>query len=124
MAETKAPPRESYRFVLRKVPPHPPEIAERVSGYDEAQETYDITHPDGVRRRTLFLNSQYFRDRLWKMGCWEDVTHLWPLKVQGVQSASSPATVVDNGKSSPVVEKTDKSKPVIRQGRAPIRIEG
>ena len=52
---------------------HDPEIRESVPGMDEAVETYDITHRDGKRRRTIFINSPDFRSRLLKMG-WEDVT--------------------------------------------------
>lgn len=113
LAETIAPLRGTYRFVLRKVAPHPPEVAERVSGYDEAQETYDITHPDGIRRRTLFLTSEFFRDRLWRMGSWEDVTEVW---FAHLDANPPPPKVLERQKAA--------AGGAPRQGRAPIKVEG
>jgi hypothetical protein len=70
-----APEAGSYRFVLRKIAPHDPTFEELVSGYDDAAKSRDVTHPDGVRRRTVYVNSEPFRDRLLRQG-WEDVTGL------------------------------------------------
>jgi len=76
MALTTAPTVGTYRFVLRKIAEHDPSIEEIVSGYDESVYTRDITHPDGLRRRTAFVTSEPTRDRYCKLG-WEDVTALW-----------------------------------------------
>jgi hypothetical protein len=73
---SRAPKPESYRFVLRKLAEHDPTIEERVSGYDESALSVDVTHRDGVRRRTIFISSENFRDRLLRLG-WEDVTQLF-----------------------------------------------
>jgi hypothetical protein len=74
MSAEKTPPAEgTYRFVLRKQVEHDPTMPEIVSGYDESVITRDITHPDGVRRRTVYVNSESFRTRLVRLG-WLDVT--------------------------------------------------
>jgi hypothetical protein len=79
----------SYRFVLRKIAEHDPDIEENVPGYDESAYSRNILHPDGKRRRTIFISSEYFRDRLTKLG-WENVTGMWDgsAPVQAVAGAS------------------------------------
>lgn len=81
---SRAPPEGTYRFVLRKLAEHDPTIPERVSGYDESAISVDITHRDGANRRTIFISSEPFRDRLLRLG-WQDVTELFA-------GASPPAT--------------------------------
>ena len=86
MAPTVPPARDSWTYCLRKYAEHEPTIREAVNGYDEAVETYDITHRDEKRRRTVFIRSIDFRERLLKKG-WEDVTALF----DGVAQAEAPA---------------------------------
>lgn len=76
MALKVAPQDGSYRFVMRKCADHDPEVEELVPGYDEAVTTRDITHPDGLRRRTAYISDGNLRERLLKTG-WEDVTDRW-----------------------------------------------
>jgi len=78
----------TYQFVLRRIPDWDPWLSETVSGYDEAIESKDIVHPDGARKRTVFINSEPFRDRLLRLG-WEDVTALWARPE--VEEAASPS---------------------------------
>ena len=72
------PPATSFRFVMRKHPTckHNPSIRNKCIGYDETVDTRDITHSDGVRSQTAFVNSPGLRERLWRQG-WQDVTEMW-----------------------------------------------
>lgn len=70
-----APEAGTYKFVLRRRDGFAPEIPEQVTGYTESPVSRDVTHPDGLRRRTVYLNDQALRDRLLRLG-WEDVTEL------------------------------------------------
>jgi hypothetical protein len=97
----------SYRFVLRKIAEHDPDIEENVTGYDESAYSRNILHADGKRRRTVFISSEYFRDRLTKLG-WENVTGMWD------GSAPAPAQAATAGPHAPEAAKR----------KAPVRIAG
>lgn len=79
-ADTTVPAPGSYRFVLRRLPRREveldPTIPELVSCYEEQVYSRNILHPDGLRRRTIFLQHPESRDRLIKLG-WQDVTEAW-----------------------------------------------
>lgn len=66
----------TYHRVLRDQSGLDPTIEALVTGYDEQVSTHDVTHPDGVRARTVFVTSLHFADRLRRLG-WLDVTDLW-----------------------------------------------
>lgn len=76
MALREPPEFGTYQFVLRTYRAYDPTLSRMASTYDETVESRDITHPDGIRKPTIFLNSQTGRDRLTKEG-WEDVTKGW-----------------------------------------------
>lgn len=99
-----APDPASYDFVFRRMQYHPdlcPWLAEAVAGYDENQDSIDIVHPDGKRSRTAFIRSPYLRERLRKIGGWEDVTHLW--------KGAPPQLVDDEAPPAPKPGKAGKS---------------
>lgn len=73
---------------MRKIPEHDPELPETVSGFDEACYTRDITHPDGLRRRTAFIRSTDLRQRMLCLKYWEDVTEAFHA---GPKPATPPA---------------------------------
>lgn len=77
-ALTVPPPIGTFSFVLRrhKSCRFDPSLRNTVSSYDETVETRDITHNDGLRSQTIFVQKKTTRDRLWRMG-WEDVTDMW-----------------------------------------------
>ena len=66
----------SGAFVMRRIANFDPEFVEHVNCYDEAVETMDVTHPDGLRRRTVIIHQENSRQRLLCLGQWEDVTEL------------------------------------------------
>lgn len=76
MALNTPPEPGSFRYVLRTLRPYDPTIPRTASTYDETVESRDITHKDGIRHPTIFLNTQTARDRLVREG-WEDVTDKW-----------------------------------------------
>lgn len=88
-----APDAGSYRFVMRKIAPHDPTFEELVHGYDEAAKSRDVMHPDGLRRRTVFINGDNFRTRLLKLG-WEDVTEAFLAAVAKAGKRKGPTPVV------------------------------
>lgn len=76
-ASTEIPARDTYNFVLRRCTPLEPSVKETVSIRGEnAKDSHNIVHPDGHRRRTIFVVQQNARDRLIKLG-WEDVTEMF-----------------------------------------------
>lgn len=72
MAQQGPAPEGTYRHALRKIAEHDPDYEELVCGVDESVQSRDVTHPDGLRRRTVYISSDTLRERLLKMG-WEDV---------------------------------------------------
>lgn len=76
MALKEAPPMGSYSFVMRTIRPYNAELEMQASTYDESVTSRDITHPDGIRKPTVFISTQNARDAL-RMRGWEDVTEAW-----------------------------------------------
>lgn len=66
----------TYAYVLRDQAGRDPGTEAVVTGYDGQVRTRDVTHPDGVRARTVFVASRYFADRLRSLG-WLEVTEQW-----------------------------------------------
>jgi hypothetical protein len=90
LADTNPPEPSSYNFVMRTWRPYDPTIERRASTYDESVLSRDITHPDGVRRPTIFILGENARDRLIKLG-WQDVTEQWK-KAPPTAPVPAPAT--------------------------------
>jgi hypothetical protein len=84
-APTTPPDRVDYEFVLRTYRAYDATIPRLASTYEETAHSYDITHPDGERRPTIFIKRQTARDRLVKEG-WEDVTEAWDRAAEWAKS--------------------------------------
>lgn len=81
----------TYHRVLRDQSGLDPAIEALVTGYDEQVPTHDVTHPDGVRARTVFVSSLHFADRLRRLG-WLDVSEMW-VQAAAQSSAATAAAV-------------------------------
>lgn len=93
-ASKEVPAEGSYSFVLRRSSPLDPRFAELAPARGEPTvKSRDITHPDGLRRRTLFIRTRPVRDRYMKLG-WEDVTRQWMAARQTAQKAAEAAEAI------------------------------
>lgn len=68
------PPRESYRFVLRRYD-RAPNRSIRVTGYSEVVHSRAVAM-NGVTAQTIFVRSPHLAKRAWKLG-WKDETKAW-----------------------------------------------
>jgi len=101
-AKTEPPKLGTYTYVLRRMSLVDPGLSEVVACYGENnKQSYDITHHDEKRRRTLFVVTTPVRNRLLKLG-WEDVSsdfhrHFYPpsdeFDVPDTRSPVDPDTV-------------------------------
>lgn len=105
MAQRGPAPEGTYRHALRKIAEHDPDYEELVCGVDESVQSRDVTHPDGLRRRTVYITSDTLRDRLLKMG-WEDVPSVSAIASAPEVPAPPPVVAPPPGRLDPRARKT------------------
>jgi hypothetical protein len=76
VAVKEAPELGTYNFVMRTIRPYSADLEMQASTYDESVTSRDITHPDGIRKPTIFLSTETARNAL-RMRGWEDVSEAW-----------------------------------------------
>jgi hypothetical protein len=89
--DSTLPPRDTYRFVLRRYD-RAPNRSIRVSGYDEVAHSRAVKMGDVVAQ-TIFVRSKHLAKRAWKLG-WKDETKQWDEWLDGLNQLTSEQRAV------------------------------